>query len=581
MLTWSHETLIAALGASLLHSLWQGAVIGGIGLLSGARLKRVPPDVRHGVYCLLLLTLFVVWLAGLACLYLTLGRSMPVVFHVTGTVLSRMQVGSVTLPPAHRASMDLLWACSPYLVGLWALGVGLLCVRHIGSLLVLHHLRHAGTSPCPPEWHERIRCLAARLGLRRAPVVRLSVHADVPFTFGLFKSYVLIPPSALMGLAPNQLEALLAHELAHIRRNDALINLVQVCVETALFYHPVVWWLSAQIRAAREQQCDDLAVEAVGDRTLYARALVSMEELRASIPHLALAANGGPLKMTRSSLVYRIRRVLNVTTPEQRAPWTAGAIALCAVTIGLATLWPVQARSATPLPTRSAPAVEQPVAQDQPTTQKTVLKLNVNGTSYTLHTFDLSPDTNVDVDGTTRRFSDLSAEAQDALREAVKDAQEAPKDTVGTTNERRMVIKVNGKTYELNTFNLTPDTSIKLNGAAVRFGDMTAQEQETVRQAVENARSAQAEGGAEAGAHIETTVKATRTPSGVKRFVTKRIRQKVYMFKMGADTATVYGDLKPDTIVAINGMKSKFKALPASRQKQIQEAWSHVSKTDR
>jgi HEAT repeat protein len=120
---------------------------------------------------------------------------------------------------------------------------------------------------------------------------------------GWLRPVILLPASALTGLSPQQLEAILAHELAHIRRHDYLINLLQAVVETLLFYHPAVWWVSRRIRQEREHCCDDLAVAVCGDSLTYARALLEMEQLRAAGPQLAMAANGG-------SLMNRIQRLV-------------------------------------------------------------------------------------------------------------------------------------------------------------------------------------------------------------------------------------------------------------------------------
>src|SRR4029078_2673053 len=106
---------------------------------------------------------------------------------------------------------------------------------------------------------------------------------------------IVVPVSALAGLSPQYVEALLAHELAHVRRSDYLVNVIQSVIETLVFYHPAVWWLSRQIRIEREMCCDDLAAATCDDRVTYAHALASLEELRSSTPALAIAADGGEL----------------------------------------------------------------------------------------------------------------------------------------------------------------------------------------------------------------------------------------------------------------------------------------------
>src|SRR5262249_34826735 len=151
----------------------------------------------------------------------------------------------------------------------------------------------------------------------------------VPTVVGALRSALLVPTSAITGLAPPLLDALLAHELAHIRRYDGLVNLAQLGIEVVLFYHPAVWWVSGQLRAGRENCCDDLAVSLLGDRVLYARALVSLEQLRARPGAMVLAGNGG-------ALACRIRRLLGL--PCRDTSLAGGMVAGMAVAALLAAL---------------------------------------------------------------------------------------------------------------------------------------------------------------------------------------------------------------------------------------------------
>jgi hypothetical protein len=161
------------------------------------------------------------------------------------------------------------------------------------------------------------------------------VVAEVPTVIGWLRPVILVPVSAFVGLSPQQIEALLAHELAHIRRHDYLVNLLQTAVETLLFYHPAVWWVSRQIRTEREHCCDDLAVAACGNVLTYARALAELEELRSSsagtaVSQLAVAADGGG---RGGSLLKRIQRLIETpTSPHQRSSaWLASFVAIAAV----------------------------------------------------------------------------------------------------------------------------------------------------------------------------------------------------------------------------------------------------------
>ena len=280
MLIWSQTAFVSAMALSLLHSLWQGAVVGMAAFVLNARLKRAAPDVRCGAFFLLLLILFVVWLDTFCGLY---GGQTRLTVLATGVPTRPPHPRLLLLTPADTGGIAALPDLSglplpasvfPALVAGWALGVCALSLRHIGGLLLLHRLSRTGTAPCPPAWEECAARLAARMGVRRPIRLRCSTRIDVPFAFGLFKSSILLPFSVLTGLAPEQAEALIAHELAHFARHDVLLNLTQVCMETVLFYHPVVRWLSIQIRAAREQHCDPGGPGHRRPRALCPRALL-------------------------------------------------------------------------------------------------------------------------------------------------------------------------------------------------------------------------------------------------------------------------------------------------------------------
>jgi hypothetical protein len=139
-----------------------------------------------------------------------------------------------------------------------------------------------------------------------------STLVRAPTTIGWLRPVILLPASAFTGLTLQQLELILAHELAHIRRHDYLVNLFHVAAETLLFYHPAVWWVSRQARIEREHACDDLAVAVCGDPIAYARALTQMERLRKDAPLLAIAADGGKLSA-------RIRRLVENSQGSRRA----------------------------------------------------------------------------------------------------------------------------------------------------------------------------------------------------------------------------------------------------------------------
>src|SRR5213075_1924050 len=170
-----------------------------------------------------------------------------------------------------------------------------LSLRFAGGLVTAQRLKRIETSATVQLWQEKLRVLCVRLRVSRPVRLCESALVEVPTVIGWLRPVILIPLSAISGLSAEQLEALLAHELAHIRRYDYLVNLLQTSIETLLFYHPVVWWVSRRVRDEREHCCDDLAVAACGDAHFYATALLGMERLRNPMPALSMAAAGGSL----------------------------------------------------------------------------------------------------------------------------------------------------------------------------------------------------------------------------------------------------------------------------------------------
>jgi hypothetical protein len=154
---------------------------------------------------------------------------------------------------------------------------------------------------------------------------------DVPAVLGWVRPVIILPVAAIAQLSPTQVEAVLAHELAHVRRHDYLVNLLQRVAEAVLFYHPAIWWISARVREEREHCCDDLAIEICGDRDDYATALAELESRRTTAPVLGLAATDG-------LLLSRVRRILQVPGPDRiEAPnWmlTVALVAMFALVVG-------------------------------------------------------------------------------------------------------------------------------------------------------------------------------------------------------------------------------------------------------
>jgi bla regulator protein BlaR1 len=197
----------------------------------------------------------------------------------------------------------------PVLVMAWAACSAALTLRIGVGLLWIGRI--ADSQAGDPQWQARLSAMAVRIGVSRAVRLRVVAHLASPVTAGWLRPVVLVPAALITGMPPDLLEALLAHELGHVKRFDYLVNLVQNVAEALLFYHPAVWWISRRIRAEREQIADDIAASHLGEPRLLARALSELEKIQFSGHHLAQAANGGDLMMRIKRLVRPDDQALN------------------------------------------------------------------------------------------------------------------------------------------------------------------------------------------------------------------------------------------------------------------------------
>lgn len=294
-------TAAEALSWTLVHFLWQGALIG-LGTMVAFWMAR-RPETRYVAGCVGLAAMGAAAIGTFAYLWGG-GAGQGFVVVVVGSETTWLET---ILPWVNRV---------------WAAGTGVLLLRALGGWLVARRRARTGLSELSAEWRERASALVARLGISGRVRIFESAAVNVPMVFGWVKPLVLLPACALSGLTVRQVEALLAHELAHVRRHDYLMNLMQTGLESLLFYHPAVWWVSSRVRRERELCCDEIAVEVCGDRVLYSHALLRMEETRMAT---ALAASGGNLK-------ERIGRLLGMS--ETRMGWTpvwmlGGVLAVC------------------------------------------------------------------------------------------------------------------------------------------------------------------------------------------------------------------------------------------------------------
>jgi uncharacterized protein (TIGR03435 family) len=317
------STWTMALSAALVDFLWQGALVGLIAWAVLVALQGRSANARYAVACAALGILTVLPLATVIAFaasaasvdnaVATASSGIPRPAPVPQTMLP---IGMVSdSPRVAWLALVQLWA-----LPVWSAGVVLFSLRLALAWWQAARLRRSGGSP-DPEAAALVAKLAQRIGVRRRVRLLVSSVAAGPAVVGWLRPAVLLPPAAAMGLTPQQLEAVLAHELAHVRRHDYLVNLLQVVVETLFFYHPIVWWISKQIRTERELCCDDIAVRASGDPVGYARALTTLARRQLDPSGLAAAATGGPL-------MQRVQRLVGGTPAENGLSRAPGAVAL-------------------------------------------------------------------------------------------------------------------------------------------------------------------------------------------------------------------------------------------------------------
>jgi beta-lactamase regulating signal transducer with metallopeptidase domain len=366
-------TVLQSLGWALLHLLWQGALVAAALAVALRVLDRRAASMRYLLACgalalMLVLPALTGWRHYASVKVEPLPESsFPVTAHEAAPTPAPTLTPSVArLPVAPRApeptpmlerALAQLGEHMHWLVLAWGLGVTVSSLRLLSGWLRLRRLVHQA-SPAPAEWQETLETLARRLGMTRPVRLLRSAALDVPAAVGWLRPVVLLPVSALTGLSTRQLEMVLAHELAHIRRHDFAVNLVQTLVETLLFYHPAVWWMSRVIRVEREHCCDDIAVGTSGSPVSYARALTALEALRV----MPLGEASPAMSALGGSLTDRVRRLVGAPAARCSSRWVAGASVVTLMS-GMAVAAPL---AALVLPEPPAATVEAPLPPEPP-----------------------------------------------------------------------------------------------------------------------------------------------------------------------------------------------------------------------
>jgi beta-lactamase regulating signal transducer with metallopeptidase domain len=368
-MTHTIQHTIQAVAWTLIHFCWQGAAIAALFAAANKLLAHRSSNARYLVALVALLLM----LAASAATFSWEMRSGsgPVSFIATATPSTAPADNhtgykfSPTVTPAsdapHATDVSSITEWLPWIDAFWLIGVVVLSCRSLGGWWLIQRLRTAAAEEAPAAVIASFQRIAAALGLERPVMLSVSKTIAGPLTVGVLRALVLLPLSAVTSLSEEELQVVLAHELAHIRRADFFWNLVQTFIETLFFFHPAVWWIGGRLRHERELCCDDLALKVCPDRLVYARALYRLEEQRRSNWQLAMALDGHQPAQT---LRMRIARILGepLAHTTGRGPFSIAAAGALLVVLLLPVPQVMASLDPSPRQPQSAASVQGTVA---------------------------------------------------------------------------------------------------------------------------------------------------------------------------------------------------------------------------
>ncbi|WP_313032409.1 M56 family metallopeptidase, partial [Massilia alkalitolerans] len=362
-------TAASSLAWALIDFLWQGLLVGWVAALLLALMRKARPQARYLVACSALLLCAALPLAGMVARMAeadagVASAALPLV--ASSTVANAVAALPVAAIDAGRFAgwESALQERLPLVLLLWALGAGLLALRMVLGLAWVRRRTRAGQYRLDPAWQVRLDRMARGMGIARRVTLGLVDDLASPVTAGWWRPVVLVPASLVSGMPPQLLEALLAHELAHVRRCDYVVNLIQSAIEILLFYHPAVWWLSNRIREEREQIADDVAASTLGEPRRLALALSELDLFQFT-PQLAPAAHGG-------NLMSRIKRLVRPETEPLN--WKLALPILGLATAAAFYSWSAPAHAEAEQPAPAPRAEPAPRPQAAPAERRVVRK---------------------------------------------------------------------------------------------------------------------------------------------------------------------------------------------------------------
>ncbi len=362
LIHWIDPDLVQALGWTLLHSLWQGGAIALLLAVGLIMMRKSSATTRYWVSMSSLLLLLGTTVVTFTMIYEPgpeMALSTPHLTDVTQQDMPKAGADFVAQPVLSATNHPTVYTIYfeehlPLLVTAWLLGVLLLCLRMLGEIAYIQHLKNYRCRAVNAVWSERLQLMCDELKIRRKVQLKETFRVHAPMVVGAFKPIILFPIGLLANLPTDQVESILAHELAHIRRHDYLVNLFQALVEILLFFNPAMWWISGKIKAEREHSCDDLAVNMTGDTLAFVKSLARLEEWRLQGHAMAMSFTG-----QQHGVLGRIQRLVNRDDKRKipaKAFWSLSVVGICIALLCFQAT-PVESQNRV----ESTQAVEEPV----------------------------------------------------------------------------------------------------------------------------------------------------------------------------------------------------------------------------
>lgn len=365
-----------ALGWMVIHSLWQATAIA---LLSGVVvivLRKKPAKVRYWVHNIAMFSVLSAAIVTFS-IYYDFGKQPGEMRFIPENNLESEVVAEIdnitSSMPTSMLSMDKFQEYFnhniPLIVTIWILGVALFMLKLLGGISYVYYLRSRMNFPADEYWIEILEGLKEKVGVKHSIELVESALTRTPMVVGHIKPMILFPIGAINRLAPSEVEAILAHEIAHVMRKDYLFNIIQSVIEALFYFHPAVWWISANIRNERENCCDDVAIEICGNSMNYAKSLVTVQEMAyypMHIPAMAFAGN------RKNQLLFRVQRILN--QPQNKTNVMEKLIATCFLIVVMVGLSFGESNFRSPFVDNTPPSVDEPNLPSETTNMTSTLK---------------------------------------------------------------------------------------------------------------------------------------------------------------------------------------------------------------